>query len=87
MKINLIRTGGFIPVTKKAEQEVDWSEEEVQLLIDAIKTGEAPGHARDKAGYHINYNAETFSIDWEKIPAKYITTFEELKDKLAIVKK
>jgi len=87
MKINLIRTGGFIPVTKKAEQEVDWSEEEVQSLIDAIKTGEGTGQARDKTGYHISYNAEFFPIEWEKIPVKYITTFEELKDKLAIVKK
>jgi hypothetical protein len=87
MKIILIRTGGFIPMTKKAEQEVSWSEPEIQALLDEIKTDAEPGQARDKTGYLINYKAETFPIDWGKIPAKYLATFEEMKDKLVISKK
>ncbi|MCW3105899.1 MAG: hypothetical protein JWQ09_405 [Segetibacter sp.] len=87
MQITLIRTGGIIPITKKAVKDVDWSEEEMRELLKVIKNEEeGPGQERDATGYQLMYNAGTFSIDWEKIPAKYKKTFEELKEKLAIVK-
>jgi hypothetical protein len=87
MLITLIRTGGFIPITKKAEKEVDWSESEMRQLLDQIeKKDEGPGQARDATEYQLMYNAGTFSIDWDKIPAKYKKMFDELKDNLAIVK-
>jgi hypothetical protein len=84
MKITLIRKGGIIPITKKAEQEVSWSEEEIQSLIDEIKKNDEPGIARDSTNYLLNCNNETFAIDWDKIPGEYIKTFENLKDNLAI---
>ena len=86
MLITLIRTGGIIPVTKKAAKEVDWTEDEMRELLKQIQNDEGPGQKRDATGYEIMYNAGTFSIDWDKIPAKYKKTFEELKDNLAIVK-
>ncbi|MCW3081439.1 hypothetical protein [Segetibacter sp.] len=86
MRITLLRTGGIIPVTKKAEKNVDWTSDELSELIKVIKNEEGAGQKRDATGYQLKYNAGTFSIDWEKIPAKYKKTFEELKDDLAIVK-
>jgi hypothetical protein len=87
MKITLIRTGGLLPIIKKAEGEVNLNEAEMQLLLETIKTSDDAGEARDKTGYLINYNAETLPINWEKIPAEHMKTFEVLKDNLAIVKK
>ena len=87
MKITLIRTGGLLPITKEAEKEVDLSEDEMQSLLETIKTNDEPGEARDKTSYLINYNAETLPINWDKIPAEHIKTFEHLKDNLTIVKK
>jgi len=85
MKITLVRTGGFIPITKKSEKEVDWTDDEFKLLVSTIKT-DGRGAARDNTSYLIKSKAGTFPIDWGKIPAKYVDTFEELKDNLAIVK-
>lgn len=85
MKIELIRTGGIIPVIKKAEKEVDWSEEDIQEIINRTEA-EEPGKMRDATNYHLNYNAGTFPIDLEKVPAKYKETLEELKDNLKITK-
>ncbi len=87
MKIELIRTGGIIPITKKAEQEVDWSDEDVREIINHIKAeSDSPGSMRDSTSYHLNYNAGSFPIDIEKVPAKYKETFEELKNNLKITK-
>jgi hypothetical protein len=87
MLITLFRTGGIIPMTKKAEKDVDWTEDEMRELLKTIETGEeGPGQKRDATGYQLMYNAGTFSIDWEKIPAKYMKTFEDLKDNLKIEK-
>ncbi|MDB5247396.1 MAG: hypothetical protein JWQ40_1790 [Segetibacter sp.] len=87
MKITLLRTGGILPLTKKAEKEVDWSEEETGKLIDAIKVeDDSPGTMRDATTYQLMNNAGTFSIDLEKVPAKYKKTFEDLKDNLKVVK-
>jgi hypothetical protein len=88
MRVTLIRTGGIIPITKKAEKEVDWSSAELRELIQAIESkDERPGQKRDASDYQLKYDAGTISIDWEKIPASYKKTFEELKDNLSIVKK
>jgi hypothetical protein len=86
MRIELIRTGGIIPVTKKAETEVDWTDDEMAELLAKVKGEGSPGLQRDATGYQLKNNAGTFSIDLEKVPAKYKKTFEELKDNLMIVK-
>ena len=88
MQITLLRTGGIIPITKKAEKEVDWSEDEMNELLSHIKLeSDDPGQARDATGFHLKNNAGTVPIDMEKVPAKYKKAFEELKDNLKIVKK
>ena len=67
MKITLLRTGGIIPMTKKAEKEVDWSKEEMKELLSNIRTGdEGAGENRDATEYQLSYNTETFSIDWQR---------------------
>lgn len=86
MHLTLIRTGGIIPMTKKAEKEVDWSEDELKGLLKTIKNNEGPGEKRDVSEYQLMYDAGIHPIDWEKIPAKYKKTFDELKDNLRIVK-
>lgn len=87
MEINLLRTGGIIPILKKATKEVDWSENEIEELLDSIRiANDDPGRMRDNNQYQLLYNDKTFSIDLEKIPPKYKKAFENLKDNLQIVK-
>jgi muramidase (phage lysozyme) len=86
MKITLIRTGGMIPVTKKAAQEVDWNEKDLDRLISAIKADDNAGEMRDNTQYQLIYNKQSFPVDLQKIPEKYKETFESLKDNLQIVK-
>jgi site-specific recombinase XerC len=86
MRITLTRTGGVIPITKKAEKEVDWKEDEIKKLIERIKTKDNPGSMRDNTTYELSYHAGTFPVDMEKIPAKYKKMFDDLKDNLKIVK-
>ncbi len=86
MEITLIRTGGMIPMLKKAKKEVDWSEKELDELINMIKTDNKPGKMRDNTQYELMYNDQAYSINLEKIPAKFKKTFETLKDDLQIVK-
>lgn len=86
MKITLIRTGGIIPVTKKAAKEVDWNEKDLDKLITVIKADDKPGEMRDNTQYQLMYNEQSIPVDLERIPKKYEKTFEGLKDNLKIVK-
>ncbi len=86
MEITLIRTGGIIPMLKKATKEIEWNEKEMDELINAIRADDNPGKMRDNTQYQLKYNGKTFSIDFEKIPKKYKKTFESLKENLQIVK-
>lgn len=86
MQIALVRTGGFISTKKKAEAEVNWSEQELMQLIETIKLENAgPGKLRDATAYHLETNDQTIPIDLNKVPKNYQTTFEDLKDNLQIV--
>ena len=87
MLITLVRNGGIIPITKKAEKEVDWTEDEINKLLKVSQNAdEGPGQMRDSAAYQLQTYAGTFPIDLDKVPAKNKKTFEELKDNLKIVK-
>lgn len=86
MKISLVRTGGFVPVTKKATGEVDLSEKEINDLIDLARVNEKPGNMRDNHQYQLMYNDQSYTIDLAKVPAKYRQMLEQLKDNLQIVK-
>jgi hypothetical protein len=87
MLITLTRTGGIIPITKEAETEVDWTDKEIQELLKHAKDEEGPGQKRDATGYELKYEGETIPINLEKVPPSYKPIFEDLKDKLKIVKK
>ena len=87
MRITLLRTGGFIPVTKKAETEVDWTNDEMEKLMDKIRIEDnEPGNKRDATSYELIYDGGTCPIDIEKVPPQYRSTFDDLKDNLKISK-
>lgn len=86
MEITLIRTGGMIPVIKKAAKEVDWNEKDLDKLVSLIKADDKPGEMRDNTQYQLMYNEQAVPVDLERIPKKYKKTFESLKDNLQIVK-
>lgn len=86
MQIALVRTGGFIPLKKKAEAEVDWSEQELLQLIEHIKAENTrPGVSRDTTSYYLKIKDQTVAIDLNKIPQNYQSTFDDLKDNLQIM--
>lgn len=87
MKITLLRTGGIIPMLKKATKELNWSDKEMDALMASIKTEDDDfSKMRDNTQYQLMYNNQTVSIDLEKIPEKYKKTFDNLKDNLQVVK-
>ena len=86
MEITLLRTGGIIPILKKASINVDLSEKEINALINLIEVDDAPQQMRDNTQYQILYNQKSFSVDLEKLPEKYKKTFENLKNNLKIVR-
>lgn len=87
MKIRLVRTGGIIPVKKQSETDVNWTEADVQQLKKEVEpTVNGPGKARDGICYHLETEGNAFVVDWPKIPSKYRSTLEKLKDKLVIEK-
>ncbi len=87
MKVTLLRTGGIIPMLKKATKEVNLSEKEMNELIDCIRVeNDNQGKMRDNTVHQLIFNDKTFYVDIEKVPQKYKKTFESLKDNLQIVK-
>lgn len=85
MKITLVRSGGIIPIRKVSQTEVNWMEEDIiQLKKSAEILNASPGLVRDGVFYHLKTDIENFPIDWTKIPSKYKSTLEKLKEKLAI---
>jgi len=87
MQISLVRTGGFIPLKKRADAEVDWTEDELMKLIDVIKReSTVPSASRDNTGYQLHYAGQAIPIDLDRVPDAYQSTFNYLKDNLAPVK-
>jgi hypothetical protein len=88
MKITLVRSGGIIPMTKKSEKEVDWSDDELHTILQSITVErKSPGLARDANSYSLQVGDRTIAVDWDKIPKKYQQLFDEMKDGLKIEKK
>ena len=86
MKIKLIRTGGFIPVTKMAEADVSLSAQELSRLIDVIKPDPSAARLKDATYYQLSVGTSSHTIDLEKVPAEYADLFGKLKKELKIVK-
>ena len=86
MKIKLIRTGGFIPITKAAETEVNLSDKELANLLIIIKPDPAAPRIKDGNYYELNVGSNSTPVDLEKVPDEYKDLFSKLKSDLKIIK-
>jgi len=87
MKIKLKRSGGIVPVKKEAVKEVNWTANDIHDLIHAAERKEEPlQRGRDTTGYFLELENKSVPIDLDKIPSKYKSVFEQLKNELKPVK-
>jgi hypothetical protein len=86
MKIKLIRTGGFIPVTKTAETEVSLSDRELGKLMEIIKPDVTGYRIKDGNYYELSVGNRSIPVDLEKVPEEYKDLFSKLKAELKITK-
>jgi hypothetical protein len=86
MKIKLIRTGGFIPVTKEAEADVSMSEVKVKELLEIIQPDRIASPVKDGHYYLLEIGTKSTAIDMEKVPDEYKDLFSKLKSDLRIIK-
>ena len=87
MEIKLKRSGGIISIRKEAVKQVDWSEKDLDDLLNAIERKETPlSRGRDTTGYFLEVKNKVIPIDLDKVPAKYKAVFETLKKDLKPVK-
>jgi hypothetical protein len=86
MKIKLRRTGGFIPLIKAAETEVDLTDKEVVNLLEIIKPDPSEYRIRDGTYYELTIGTRSASVDLDKVPDEYKELFSKLKNDLKIIK-
>jgi hypothetical protein len=88
MKIKLVQSGGFLPVTSEAETEVNWSKEEVGKLLDQIrlKQGHGASALRDGIDHSIEIDHQEIPVDLAKASGKYAEVLGRLRDSLKIIK-
>ncbi len=86
MKIKLIRTGGFIPVTKAAEADVAISAREMAGLLVIIQQDPAAPRIKDGNSWELTIGCRSVPVDLEKIPDEYKAIFDQLKNDLKIIK-
>ena len=86
MKIKLVRSGGFIPVTKAAETEVDLSENELASLLKIIQPNPSAPKVKDGNYWELTIGSVVKPVDLEKVPDEYAFIFEKLKRDLKVVK-
>lgn len=86
MKIKLIRTGGFIPITKVAESEVNLSDKELASLLVIIKPDSDAPRIKDGNYYELTVGSASTPVDLEKVPDEYKALFSKLKNDLRIIK-
>jgi hypothetical protein len=87
MKIKLIRTGGFIPLTKMAEIEVALTEKELISLLDSMQPEPNAHRIKDGNYYEVTVGKYRSPVDIEKVPDRYKDLFDKLKGDLKIMKK
>jgi hypothetical protein len=86
MKIKLIRTGGFIPITKEVETEVNLTDKEMDRLLQVIQRDHVSPRIKDGSYYKLTVGSSSTPIDLEKVPDEYKKLFSKLKNDLKIVK-
>lgn len=86
MKIKLVRSGGFIPIIKAAEAEVNLTDQELAGLFEIIRSGPAAPRVKDGNYYELTVGSNSTPVDLEKVPDEYKALFLKLKRDLKIVK-
>ena len=86
MKIKLIRTGGFLPITREAEADVNLSDKQVKQLLEIIRPDRIPSPVKDGHYYLLAIGTSSTAIDLDKVPEEYKAIFSKLKDELKIIK-
>jgi hypothetical protein len=86
MKIKLIRTGGFLPITREAEADVNLSDKQVKQLLEIIQPDRIPSPIKDGHYYLLDIGTKSTLVDLEKVPDEYKALFSKLKDDLKIIK-
>lgn len=88
MKIKLVQSGGFLPITKEAVAEVDWTKEETEKILSqiAVKRDQKSSQVRDGIDHTVEINNKEVTVDLEKASGKYAEVFDRLKKNLKIVK-
>lgn len=87
MKIKLIRSGGFIPITKVAETEVTLTDKELVKLLEVIQHDPAAPRIKDGNYFELTVGDKSTPVDLDKVPDKYKALFTKLKSDLRIIKK
>ena len=89
MKIKLTQSGGFIPITKEASAEVDWTKEESDKLLRqiAVTGNQPPSQVRDGIGHTVEIDGKEIPVDVDKASGKFADVLDKLKMNLKIVKK
>jgi hypothetical protein len=87
MKIKLTRTGGFLPITKEAEADVNLSDKQVAKLMEVIQPDRIASPIKDGHYYILSIGTKSAAVDLEKVPDEYKALFSKLKDNLKIMKK
>ncbi len=86
MKIKLVRSGGFIPIIKAAEAEVNLTDQELAGLLDIIKSSPNAPRIKDGNYYELTVGSNSTPVDLEKVPDEYKALFVRMKGDLRIVK-
>ena len=86
VKIKLVRTGGFIPVTKAVEAEVNLTDQELHKLLKIIQSGTSAYRVKDASYYELKVGNSSTPVDLEKVPDEYKALFNKLKNDLRIIK-
>jgi hypothetical protein len=84
MIIKLVRSGGFIPLTKTAEAETGMSEQELSGLLELIQADPSAPRIKDGNSWELEIGERSTPIDPEKVPVEYKELFDKLKDNLKI---
>jgi hypothetical protein len=86
MRIKLVRTGGFIPVKKAVEAEINISAQELDKLLEKIQADPSAPRIRDGQYYELTAGESSVNVDMEKVPEEYKELFNNLKSQLKIVR-
>jgi hypothetical protein len=86
MKIKLVRTGGFIPVTRVAETEINISDRELASLLLKIQPDPEAPRIKDGNYYELTVGSSSTPVDLEKVPEEFKDIFSKLKSDLKIIK-